>query len=42
MERQIRGGSTSKVGITSQNLEIQEYAGKKSMEEVIAPTNEEK
>ena len=39
MEQKIKGGSTSKVVITSSSGEIKEYTDKKSIEKVIAPCN---
>ena len=40
MEKKIKGGSTSKVTITSENGSILEYTDKEPMEKVIAASNE--
>ena len=42
MEKKLRGGSTSKVVVTSESGFVTEYTDKKSMEAVIAPANENK
>ena len=41
MEQKIKGGSTSKVVVTSEDGKVEEYISKSPMEKVTATSNEQ-